>query len=150
MAGWHHWLNGHEFEWTPGAGDGQGGLECSDSWGCKESDMTEWLNWTVLNLIPKDTWRLKYLVLFPEKSLFSWSLWSLSYNNWWWLRTIESGIRYVQVPIMASMSSHWVILNMLLTFSVPHLKTKEMAIVRLNEAINAYKIFRTYSTVTTQ
>ena len=45
MAGWHHWL-GHEFEWTPGVGDGQGGLACCDSWGCKESDMTEWLNWT--------------------------------------------------------------------------------------------------------
>ena len=46
MAGWHHWLDGHEFEWTPGVGDGQGGLVCCDSWGCKESDTTEWLNWT--------------------------------------------------------------------------------------------------------
>ena len=46
MVGWHHWLYGHGFEWTPGAGDGQGGLACCDSWGCKESDMTEWLNWT--------------------------------------------------------------------------------------------------------
>ena len=43
MAGWHHWLDGHKYEWTPGVGDGQGGLECCDSWGCKESDMTEWL-----------------------------------------------------------------------------------------------------------
>ena len=49
MAGWHHLLNGHEFEWTPGVGDGQGGLACCNSWGCKESDMTEWLNWTELN-----------------------------------------------------------------------------------------------------
>ena len=46
MAGWHHRLDGHEFEWTLGAGDGQGGLACCDSWGCKESDMTERLNWT--------------------------------------------------------------------------------------------------------
>ena len=46
MAGWHHRLNGRESEWTPGVGDGQGGLVCCDSWGCKESDMTEWLNWT--------------------------------------------------------------------------------------------------------
>ena len=46
MAGWHHQLNGHEFEYTPGGGDGQGGLACCDSWGRKESDMTEWLNWT--------------------------------------------------------------------------------------------------------
>ena len=46
MIGWHHQLNGHEFEQTPGVGDGQGGLACCGSWGCKESDMTEWLNWT--------------------------------------------------------------------------------------------------------
>ena len=50
MAGWHHRLDGHEFGWTPGVGDGQGGLECYSSWGCKELDMTEWLNWTELNL----------------------------------------------------------------------------------------------------
>ena len=49
MAGWHHWLDGHEFEWTPGVGDGQGGLACWDSWGCKQLDTTERLNWTELN-----------------------------------------------------------------------------------------------------
>ena len=48
MAGWHHWLNGHRFGWTPGAGDGQGGLACCGSWGGKESDTTERLNWTEL------------------------------------------------------------------------------------------------------
>ena len=48
MAGWCHWLDGHEFVWTPGVGDGQGGLACCDSWGHKELDMTEWLNWTEL------------------------------------------------------------------------------------------------------
>ena len=41
MAGWHHRLEGHEFEYTPGVGDGQGGLVCCDSWGRKESDTTE-------------------------------------------------------------------------------------------------------------
>ena len=50
IAGWHHWLNGHESEWTPGVGDGQGGLACCNSWGCKESDMTERLNWTELKV----------------------------------------------------------------------------------------------------
>ena len=44
MAGWHHRLDGHEFERTLGVGDGQGGLVCYNSWGCKESDMTEQLN----------------------------------------------------------------------------------------------------------
>ena len=46
MAGWHHGLDGHESEWTPGVGDGQGGLACCNSWGRKESDTTELLNWT--------------------------------------------------------------------------------------------------------
>ena len=46
MVGWHHWLNGHGFGWTLGVGDGQGGLGCCSSWGRKESDMTEWLNWS--------------------------------------------------------------------------------------------------------
>ena len=77
MAGWHHRLNGRGFEWTPGDGDRQGGLACCDSWGRKELDTTEQLNWT-------DTWiaqrwvpefinnfmRLLFWVLFPL-----WSFW---------------------------------------------------------------------------
>ena len=46
MVGWHHWLNGHEFEQALGVGDGQGSLACCSPWGHKELDMTEWLNWT--------------------------------------------------------------------------------------------------------
>ena len=46
MVGWHHWLDGREFEWTPGVGDGQEGLACCDSWGRKESNTSERLNWT--------------------------------------------------------------------------------------------------------
>ena len=57
MVGWHHQLNGHEFGWARGAGDGQGGLACCGSWGCKETDTTEWLKWTELN------WT--NLILFP-------------------------------------------------------------------------------------
>ena len=45
MVGWHYRLNGHGFGWTPGVGDGQKGLACCSSWGHKESDMTEHLNW---------------------------------------------------------------------------------------------------------
>ena len=55
MVVWHHWLNGRESEWTPGFSDGQGRLACCDSWGPKESDTTEQLNWTKLK---------------PEKHLF--------------------------------------------------------------------------------
>ena len=46
MVGWHEQLNGHAFGWTPGVGDGQGGLACCGPWGGKESDTTEQLNWT--------------------------------------------------------------------------------------------------------
>ena len=46
---WNHQLYAHGLGWTLGVGDGQGGLACCDSWGSKESDMTEWLNWTELN-----------------------------------------------------------------------------------------------------
>ena len=49
LAGWHHWLDGRESDWTPGDGDGQGGLACCDLWGRKESDTTERLTWTELN-----------------------------------------------------------------------------------------------------
>ena len=51
IVGWHHRLDGRKFEWTPGVGDGQGSLVCWDSWGRKELDMTEWLNWKSLQMV---------------------------------------------------------------------------------------------------
>ena len=52
MAGWHHWLDGCESEWTPGVGDGQGGLAYCDSWGHKQSDTTErQLNWKLVEVM---------------------------------------------------------------------------------------------------
>ena len=67
------WLDGHEFEWTPGVGDGQGSLVCCNSWGHKESDTTEQLNWTELNLLnshsrmvqPTRSTLIKAIVLAP-------------------------------------------------------------------------------------
>ena len=50
MVGWHHQLDGHGFGWTLGVDDGQGGLASCSPWGCKESDTTERLNWTELNI----------------------------------------------------------------------------------------------------
>ena len=67
MAGWHHRLDGREFEWTLGVGDGQGGLACCSSWACKESDMTERLKW----LIEIIMWFL----------FFSWLIWCITLND---------------------------------------------------------------------
>ena len=65
MAGWHHGLDGRESEWTPGVGDGQGGLVCCNSWGRKESDMTEQLNWTeLIHFLP--IWDPTQLSLFHD------------------------------------------------------------------------------------
>ena len=87
MVGWHHWLNGHGFGWTPGVGHGQGGLACCGSWGCKESDTTEQLNWTELrdSLIPVSQsvwyttlikWRIKIMIssINAEKCLTKFNL----------------------------------------------------------------------------
>ena len=80
MAGWHHWLDGCESEWTLGVGDGQGGLVCCNSWGRKESDTTEQLNWTISQTL--DT-----RLLLPLLSLlFLWGLnpaYSVWLNNTW-------------------------------------------------------------------
>ena len=62
MVGWHHRLNGHGFGWTLGVGDGQLGLVCCGSWGRKQSDVTEWLNWTdcVIAVSQYSLARIKY------------------------------------------------------------------------------------------
>ena len=60
MAGWHHWLDGCESQWTLGVGDGQGGLACCDSWGRKELDTTERLMWSDL------IWTHKYLIIYSN------------------------------------------------------------------------------------
>ena len=72
MAGWHHWLNANESEWIPGDGDGQGGLACCNSCDRKESDMTEWMNWTKLN------WKVFILIFFLLSKLTNIS--SCSFN----------------------------------------------------------------------
>ena len=64
MVGWHHWLDGHEFEQALGFGDGQGSLVCFSPWGRRESDTTEWLN-------SKNRW------------WWWWWLW------WWWYNSLS-------------------------------------------------------------
>ena len=62
MVGWHHQLDGHEFEEALVAGDGQGSLACCSPWGRKELNMTEWLNWTELNGIFNNSICARYLL----------------------------------------------------------------------------------------
>ena len=83
MAGWHHRFDGRESEWTPGDGDGQGGLACCDSWGRKESDTTERLNWTELIL----KWSIMIKTFFKilsygEKGTFL--------HCWWECKLVQS------------------------------------------------------------
>ena len=73
MAGWHHWLNRRESEWTPGVGDGQGGLVCCDSWGRKESDTTEWLNWTA------HTHGYMYMCVYSRGLVLQWTSLSIAF-----------------------------------------------------------------------
>ena len=75
MVGWHHWLNGHEFEQAPGDGEGQGILVCCSLWGCKELNTTEWLNWTELPL-----WA-NYLPKIPHLLILSY--WEFSTYEFW-------------------------------------------------------------------
>ena len=70
MPRWHHWLDGLEFGWTPGVGDGQGGLACCNSWDHKELNTTERLHWT--ELMGPDTINLVFW-MFSFKPAFSWS-----------------------------------------------------------------------------
>ena len=94
MVGWHHQLNVHESGWTPGVGDGQGGLACCGSWGRKESNTTERLNWTELNSLWVN-WVIFFLRILPEfspEAAFSWwpswrvgllHPWSFSLGGFW-------------------------------------------------------------------
>ena len=77
MVRWHHWLDTHEFGWTLGVGDGQGGLACCSSWGHKESDTTERLNWT--ELMGLDAMNLAFWML-SFKPTFSLS--SFTFMHW--------------------------------------------------------------------
>ena len=86
MVGWRHRLDRHEFEWTPGVGDGQGGLVCCHPWGHKESDTTERLNWTELKVM----YTLLHSKWISNKHLLysTWNSCSVLYATW-----TEEGVR---------------------------------------------------------
>ena len=80
MVGWHHRLNGHEFEQAPGVGDGQGGLACCSPWGCKEPGTTEPLNWTeitynIVLILILDVQHTDLIYVYIEKDDHSKSSW---------------------------------------------------------------------------
>ena len=68
MVGWHHWLNGHEFEQAPGVGDRQGSLAGCSPWGHKESDVAKRLNWTELRR--KGEWKERKSITWDEQNRF--------------------------------------------------------------------------------
>ena len=68
MVWWHHWIDGHEFEQILRAGDGHGSLVSCSPWGHKESNMTEWLNWTE-RINPPSGWKLLWIIGKKKKIL---------------------------------------------------------------------------------
>ena len=138
MVGWHHQLDGHGFGWTPGVGDGQGGLACCSSWGRKESDMTEQLNWTepckpsfhyksgmnkYLSFIPffppfLNMTKSNYIPQIKRPSVGTvlsnfQRLWHSSPEHWIWSQT-------ARVPTVALPITSCVTLRKLFNLSVPH------------------------------
>ena len=91
MAGWHHWLDGREFEWTPG-GDGQGGLACCNSWGRKESETTERLNWTLIQVSSVSFLNLiAHFFLFLNNILLYWcTIVCLSIQLWSYILVVSN------------------------------------------------------------
>ena len=87
MVGWHHQHSGHGFGWTPGVGDGQRELACCSSWGCKESDTTEQLNWTDSILKSRDITLLTKVCL-VKVMVFPVVMWmqELDYKGSWALK----------------------------------------------------------------
>ena len=111
MVGWHHWLNGHEFEWAPGVGDGQGSLQCCSLCGHKESDMTERLNWTDTTLSSKQN-VCKYFLSICEISFFKNCF--LDYKSFWVyvgpIFFISGGGYLLLLPTKYHFLFYWVIL----------------------------------------
>ena len=109
MAGWHHELDGREFEWTLGDGDGQGGLVCCDSWGHKELDTTGRLNWTELNVakwsFPKNITRI--LLHFLLLSCF------VNLPSLLWVRILFDNERIVRILLgnAKAIRSDWCVQN---------------------------------------
>ena len=99
MAGWHHWLDGCESEWTPGVGDGQGGLACCSSWGGKESDTTERLNWSELTPTNKREKTFKVTMFLYPNTLFCLLIHFIKLKGDFWLsKTVSFSKGHTEAP----------------------------------------------------
>ena len=92
MVGWHHWMNGHEFEQTLGDSEGQGSLECCSPCGCKESDTTEWLNnnssclvWAATVKMSGPGWFVNNIIYFSEGWRLEVLEWGAGRFGVWWV-----------------------------------------------------------------
>ena len=117
MAGWHHRLDGREFEQALGVGDRQGSLACCSPWGCKESDTTEWLNWFWYHPQQKIASPLAVTIyLFPIPSLLRKSLICINTHGhlWEWCLREDTRPKWVmccaiQLFVTKRVVSHWMI-----------------------------------------
>ena len=105
MVGWHHWLDGHEFEQTPGIGDGQGSLVCCSPWGHKESDMTEQLNWSESYFLKKYLFIWLHWVLVAVLEIFNLCCGVFSCDMW--DLVLWSGIKPGPPALRVQSLSHW-------------------------------------------
>ena len=107
-VGWHHWLNGHEFEQAPRVGDGQGSLACCSPWGHKESDMTEWLNWSELakKKYSFQNSRSSIILQRIEGWIWMWEIKTISEKTFQQL--IQTALKLSKVKIQDRLTScHW-------------------------------------------
>ena len=130
MVGWHHQLNGHGFGWTLAVGDGQGGLVCCSSWSHKESDTTEWLNWTELTVRMSDLIvafihcisHLNFYILVSRSSVFYSFKWMWSFFIIFFFIHIFSFLIYVlnilNVVILYSLSEHFTVFEDLILLPI--------------------------------
>ena len=114
MAGWHHGLGGRESEWTPGDGDGQGGLVCCDSWGPKESDMTERLNWTHAYIL-RSLYHKCSILLKTFSASIGIIIWNLYFSLVVWCSTLID-FRIIKNPCFPEINPIWLWCIMLLTY----------------------------------
>ena len=104
MVGWHHRLDGHKFEQAPEVGDGQGSLACCSPWGRKESETTEWLNWTEQGYLTIPYTEMNLMLQFWIPSLKITCTSNILYNVCWLVSFFFSPKLSIQILILSTLS----------------------------------------------